>query len=213
MPLLQKFESFIDWFVPAQARGDAQLRNRIRMFLISHLLGPIIGLPIPIFLALYDPQPWPHVPILTAQIAAFWLFPLALKLFPNHYTMLALISVFNLSLAILWGSYNYGGASSPFLMWFLVMPLLAFFYLGSSTRIRVVVFAQIAVGLAVVLCGLSLAENSFPSHIPIANMVEVGIISAFCAATYVFLMAAYYSRVVDSPVRAAAGDRPPPADT
>jgi signal transduction histidine kinase/ActR/RegA family two-component response regulator len=197
MQFLQKFESFVDWFVPARAHGDAQLRNRIRMFLISHLLGPIIGLPIPIFLALYDPQPWPHVAILTAQIAAFWLFPIALKLFPERYTILALISVFNLSSAILWGSYNYGGASSPFLMWFLVMPLLAFFYLGSGTRIRVVIFAQIAVGLAAFYAAF-LTKNSFPLHIPVEHMVEVGIVSAFCAATYVFLMAAYYSRVVDS---------------
>ncbi|MGE0279334.1 MAG: ATP-binding protein [Rhizobiaceae bacterium] len=197
MPLLQKFETFIDWFIPAQARGDAQLRSRIRMFLISHVLGPVIGLPIPIFLALSDPQPWPHVPILAAQIAAFWLFPLALKLFPKRYVTLALLSVFNLSSAILWGSYNYGGASSPFLMWFLVVPLLAFFYLGSGTRIRVVIFAQIAVGLAAFYAAF-LTKNSFPVHIPVENMVEVGVVSAFCAATYVFLMAAYYSRVVDS---------------
>jgi len=197
MPILQKFESFVDWFVPAQARNDAQLRNRIRMFLISHLLGPILGLPIPIFLVLYDPQPWPHVPILAVQIAAFWLFPIALKFFPNRYTTLALISVFNLSSAILWGSYNYGGASSPFLMWFLVVPLLAFFYLGSDSRIRVVIFAQIAIGLAAFYAAF-VAKNSFPQHIPVENMVEVGVVSAFCAATYVFLMAAYYSRVVDS---------------
>jgi len=197
MPLLQKFESFVDWFVPAKARRDAQLRNRIRMFLISHLLGPILGLPIPIFLTLYDPEPWPHVAILTVQILAFWLFPIALKLFPDRYMTLALISVFNLSSAILWGSYNYGGASSPFLMWFLVMPLLAFFYLGSGTRIRIVIFAQIAFGLAAFYAAYMM-KNSFPQRIPIEDMVEVGIVSAFCAATYVFLMAAYYSRVVDS---------------
>ena len=197
MLILQKFESFVDWFVPATAARDPQLRSRIRMFLISHFFGPILGLPIPIFLLLYDPSPWPHVPILAAQIGAFWLFPIALKIFPRHYMTLALISVFNLSSAILWGSYNYGGASSPFLMWFLVMPLLAFFYLGSGTRIRIVIFAQITVGLAAFYAAF-LMKNSFPVHIPVENMVEVGIVSAFCAATYVFLMAAYYSSVVDS---------------
>ena len=211
MLILQKFESFVDWFVPATAARDPQLRSRIRMFLISHFFGPILGLPIPIFLLLYDPSPWPHVPILAAQIGAFWLFPIALKIFPRHYMTLALISVFNLSSAILWGSYNYGGASSPFLMWFLVMPLLAFFYMGSGTRIRIVIFAQITVGLAAFYAAF-LMKNSFPVHIPVENMVEVGIVSAFCAATYVFLMAAYYSSVVDFTVGTAARNRPPSAN-
>jgi len=194
----QIFASFIDWFIPAHVQHDAATRNRVRMFLISHFCGPILGAPIPLILAIYDPMPWPHVPILAAQIEAFWLFPFALKLFPRHYTALALLSVTNLNFAILWGSYNYGGASSPFLMWFLVMPLLAFFYLGArSNWIKVMIFAQIAVGLAG-FYAVFLSKNGFPLHIPVENMVEIGIISAFCAATYVFLMAAYYASVVDS---------------
>ena len=194
---LQRLEAFIDWFVPPAINQDAHARKRVRMFLISHLCGPFLGAPIWLFLWVNDPSPLPQVPILAAQIAAFWLFPLALKLFPSHYTALAVISVFNLSSAILWGSYNYGGASSPFLVWFLVMPLLAFFYLGSGPRIRLIIFAQIAVGLMAFYAAFRL-ENSFPSRIPLDDMVEVGIISAFCAATYVFLMASYYSSVVDS---------------
>ncbi len=197
MQVLQHLDAFLDFFVPAQSKKDAHAKKRVRMFLISHFCGPVLGLPIPLFLWMNDPQPWPQVPILAAQIAAFWLFPALLKLFPNHYTTLALVSVFNLSSAILWGSYNYGGVSSPFLMWFLVMPLLAFFYLGANNRTRIIIFAQIALGLAAFYAAYW-RQNSFPLHIPVENMVEVGIVSAFCAATYVFLMAAYYSSVVDS---------------
>lgn len=195
--LLQHLDAFLDSFVPAPFKKDAHAKKRVRMFLISHFCGPFLGLPIPLFLWMYDPQPWPQVQILAAQIAAFWLFPALLKLLPNHYTTLALISVFNLSSAILWGSYNYGGVSSPFLMWFLVMPLLAFFYLGSNNRTRIIIFAQIALGLAAFYAAYW-RQNSFPLHIPVENMVEVGMVSAFCAATYVFLMSAYYSSVVDS---------------
>ena len=198
MAILKRFEALLDWFTPDQAKDDPHTKKRVRMFLISHLFGPIIGAPIPIFLYAYDPSPWPQVPVLAMSIAAFWLFPLALKLLPTHYTTLALISVVNLSFAILWGSYHYGGASSPFLMWFLVMPLLAFFYLGSSTKTRVIIFAQIAIGLAGFYAAYLTSNNSFPAHIPIDQMVGIGVISAFCAATYVFLMASYYSSVVDS---------------
>jgi signal transduction histidine kinase/ActR/RegA family two-component response regulator len=193
----RRLEVLLDWFTPDLVRDDPHARKRMRMFLISHLFGPIIGLPIPLSLYLYDPSPWPHVHVLAASIAIFWLFPFALKVFPNHYTSLAFFSVFNLGFAILWGSYHYGGVNSPFLMWFLVMPLLAFFYLGSSMMTRVVIFAEITIGLGA-LYSAYLLENSFPKHIPIENMVEAGVVSAFCAATYVFLMASYYSRVVDS---------------
>jgi len=194
---MRRLTAVIDWFTPDHVKDDPHTKKRVRMFLISHLFGPILGAPIPLFLYLYDPSPWPHVTILTASIGIFWAFPFALKLFPKHYTALALISVVNLSSAILWGSYHYGGASSPFLMWFLVMPLLAFFYLGSSNKTRIIIFAQIALGLAAFYAAF-LMEDSFPSHIPIEEMVGIGIISAFCAATYVFLMASYYSSVVDS---------------
>lgn len=82
MTSLKGLEALIDWFMPAEFSQDAHSRKRVRMFLISHIFGPILGAPIPIFLYLYDPQPFPHVSILAAQIAAFWLFPLALKLLP-----------------------------------------------------------------------------------------------------------------------------------
>ncbi|MVA98044.1 response regulator [Nitratireductor sp. CAU 1489] len=197
MEILRRLDALLEWLTPPQYRNDLHVQKRVRMFLISHMFGPILGAPIPAFLYIADPSPWPHVPLLAASITAFWLFPIALKLLPNHYTGLALLSVFNLNFAILWGSYHYGGASSPFLMWLLVMPLLAFFYLGSNMNTRIIIFAQIAFGLASFYAAF-LLENSFPSHIPVQDMVEIGVISAFCAATYVFFMASYYSRVVDS---------------
>ncbi|HMQ57232.1 MAG TPA: ATP-binding protein [Rhizobiaceae bacterium] len=195
--MLHQLNSLIDWLTPAEAKQDLNANKRVRMFLISHLLGPFIGHPITLFLLLSDPHPFPHVHILGASITAFWLFPVALKILPRHYSSLAMLSVLNLTFAVLWGSYNYGGASSPFLMWILVIPLLAFFYLGSGTVTRIVIFAQITAGLAAFYAAY-LMDNSFPVHIPIEQMVGTGIISAFCASTYVFLMASYYSSVVDS---------------
>lgn len=197
MEILRRLDGVLEWLTPPQYRNDLHVQKRVRMFLFSHMFGPIMGAPIPVFLAIADPNPWPHVPLLAISIAAFWLFPIALKLLPNHYTGLALLSVFNLNFAILWGSYHYGGASSPFLMWLLVMPLLAFFYLGSNMNTRIIIFAQIAFGLASFYAAF-LLENAFPVHIPVQDMVEIGVISACCAATYVFFMASYYSRAVDS---------------
>jgi signal transduction histidine kinase/CheY-like chemotaxis protein len=197
MKYLDRLDSMLDWFIADQTRPGSNEHRRSRMFLISHLCGPFLGHPITAFLYFTDPQPWPHVYVLGASITLFWLFPFLVRLLPNHYTALALISVQNLIFAILWGSYHYGGASSPFLMWVLVVPLLAFFYLGSSNTTRFTVFFQIAAGLGSFYLAY-LWDQSFPAHISIQNMVGIGIISAMSASIYVLMMASYYAQIVDS---------------
>jgi signal transduction histidine kinase/CheY-like chemotaxis protein len=194
---LARLSNFVDWFIADHTRPGCNEHRRQRMFLISHLCGPFLGHPITAFLYVSDPSPWPHVHVLGASITLFWLFPLLVKFLPKYYTALALFSVQNLIFAILWGSYNYGGASSPFLMWLLVVPLLAFFYMGSNKTTRISVLVQIAAGLSVFYL-VYLWEGKFPSHIPIENMVGVGVISALSAALYVLLMASYYAQIVDS---------------
>ena len=190
------FQSVVDWFIPAHMAQDLHTRKRVQMFIISHIFGPIIASPIPLFLWAADPNPWPHVAILAASIYGFWPFLLLVKLFPRAYTPLAMASVLNLTFCILWGTYNYGGTSSPFLVWFVLTPLLAFMYLGASLTARVFVLAQITLGLAL-MYGIYLYSD-FPQYIPVANMALAGVLSALGANIYVFMMAAYYSSVVDS---------------
>lgn len=197
MQFVNKLSNFIDWFVDPHARPGSNEHRRQRMFLISHICGPFLSHPITAFLYICDPEPWPHVPILGAAISLFWVFPFLVKLMPRHFTTLALLSVQNLIFAILWGSFNYGGASSPFLMWLLVVPLLAFFYMGSSNTTRVAIFLQIAVSLAA-FYACYLVGESFPVHIPIEKMVGVGMMSALSASMYVLMMASYYAQIVDS---------------
>jgi signal transduction histidine kinase/CheY-like chemotaxis protein len=186
----------MDWFMPDWLRGDVQSEKRVRMFLISHLFGPFLGHPITIFMALQDPAPFPHVIVLGLSISMFWAFPFAVKFLRVDYEKLALVSVQNLIFAILWGAYNYGGASSPFLAWLLVVPLLAFFYLGSTPFTRLAVLAEIMISMGLFLTAYLL--DGFPVHIPVDNMVIIGIISTVCASAYVFMMAIYYATIVDS---------------
>ena len=96
-------------------------------------------------------------------------------------------------------------------MWLLVVPLLAFFYLGSNTTTRLVVFAQIAAVSAHSIWPICW-DQSFPSHIPIENMVGIGIISAMSASIYVFLMASYYAQIVDSQSELLREIDAPPGD-
>lgn len=195
--VLEFLNRMVDTFVPANVRDDITKAKRVRMFLISHLIGPVLSHPITVFLLATDPEPYPHVYVLGASITLFWAFPLALRFWPKAYTALAFLSVQNLSFAILWGSYHYGGIQSPFLMWYLVLPLLAFFYLGSGAKTGMAIFAQITGGLAV-FASIYYMGGHFPLHIPIAAMGHVSLISTFSASTYVFFMASYYASVVDS---------------
>ena len=195
--VLNYLNQIIDQFVPQHMRADIATEKRVRMFLISHLLGPFLGHPITIFLLATDPQPFPHVHILGLSITLFWTFPILLKIWPERYPILAFLSVQNLSFAILWGSYHYGGAQSPFLMWYLVLPLLAFFYLGSGLKTSAAIFAQCTLGL-LAFAGIIFVGGLSPVHIPLADMSHISIISALCASIYVFFMASYYASVVDS---------------
>ncbi|WP_137152947.1 ATP-binding protein [Devosia sp. FKR38] len=196
MDIQSSFQTVVNWFIPAHMAADLHTRKRVQMFIISHIFGPIIASPIPLFLWFADPQPWPHVLILAASIYGFWPFLALVKLFPRAYTPLAMASVVNLTFCVMWGTYNYGGASSPFLVWLVLVPLLAFMYLGSTWTARVFVISLITGGLAA-LYGLYLF-GEFPENIPVSDMVVAGLLSALGANIYVFMMAAYYSNVVDS---------------
>jgi len=176
-------------------KHDLHGRKRVQMFIISHIFGPLIATPIPLFLWFADPAPMPHVAILAASIYGFWPFLALVKLLPRHYTVLAMASVVNLTFCILWGAYNYGGASSPFLVWIVLVPLLGFMYLGSTWAARIFVFSQITLGLGALY--LFYLIGSFPEHIPVENMVVAGVLSALGSNIYVFMMAAYYASVVD----------------
>lgn len=196
MNALTAFQAVMNWFVPPQLAGDVHTRKRVQMFIVSHIFGPIIATPIPVFLWLADPNPAPQVLILAASIYGFWPFLALVKLFPRAYTPLAMASVLNLTFCILWGTFNYGGTSSPFLVWFVLTPLLAFMYLGSTWTARIFVFSQITLGIAGLYAFYLF--GSFPEHIPVENMVVAGVLSALGSNIYVFMMAAYYSSVVDS---------------
>lgn len=196
MGALANFQRLMNWLTPEHMNADLHTRKRVQMFIVSHVFGPIIATPIPVFLSYADPHPFPHVLILAASIYGFWPFLALVKLFPRAYTPLAMLSVLNLSFCVLWGSYNYGGTSSPFLVWFVLTPLLAFMYLGSSWTTRIFVFGQIVLGLGAFFGFYLLA--SFPEHIPVHEMVVAGVLSALGSNIYIFMIAAYYSSVVDS---------------
>jgi signal transduction histidine kinase len=189
------FDRLVDWFIPVEL-GEREVRQRARMFLISHFFGPVLSLVIPGYLYFLDPQPGWTLGILAGSISCFWVFPFLLK-WTGRFTALALLSLQNLTFAILWGCYYYGGVSSPFLPWLLTVPLFAFFYLGPTKQARYFVLGLIAINLTGVY-GLYFMGHTFPHRVSVQALQGIGIISILSASVYVSMMALYYAQILAS---------------
>jgi signal transduction histidine kinase/CheY-like chemotaxis protein len=189
-------DRLVNYFIPPDIAADRDTRNRAHVFLVSHILGPFIGSVVPISIYVLDPVPGYDVAVLAASIAAFWIFPFVLRA-GVPYNPLALVSIENLIFCILWSCYFYGGVTSPTLAWVLVIPLLAFFYLGSSSTLRLIVMTMFAVNVTIfsVFYLLGFHVNN---SLPVAAMQGLGLVSTTAAALYVTMMALYYAKVLAS---------------
>ena len=195
MPLKLRIDRFIDGFVPADFAEDRERRTRARMFLFSHFCGPVVGSTIPIWLFFLDGSRSDVLSVIAASILSFWAYPFALKR-TGRYEILSYLSIQNLLFVIFYGCYYFGGMSSPFLPWLVVVPLLAFFYLGSTSKSVTAIFVQIAVnGILFVLANQWLGEDT---RVPVESLQALGIISIVTAALYVSILATFYVRISDS---------------
>ncbi|HEX5282403.1 MAG TPA: ATP-binding protein [Micropepsaceae bacterium] len=191
--LEERFLGAIDWFIPPQARTDAAMLGRARIFVFSHLFGPALGQAISIYLYFADPTHGFPFWVIVISITLFWALPVGMKLI-GRLQPLAWFSVENLTFVTLFGSYYYGGVSSPFLPWLLIALLLGFFYIGERPFMVLGIFCANVAGFFAAY----LVKGSFPQHIPLEGLSGVGIVSVTTATIYMAMMALYYADVVAS---------------
>ena len=192
---LARLDSWLDRFVPEDIKRRRDDHQRAKMFLLSHFFGPFLGNTIPLYLFLAGFERDYRLWIFIASVTAFWIFPILLRL-TERYTLLAFLSVQNLIFVILWASYSYGGVHSPFLPWFLTVPLLAFFYLPPSAKLRLGLLALIAANLAGFYT-LHHAGGEFPA-VNLDSLQFIGIVSTICVSIYTAMMALYYAKILAS---------------
>ncbi|GLS51059.1 hypothetical protein GCM10007885_39130 [Methylobacterium gnaphalii] len=176
--------------------GDKLKRKQARLFLLSHLLGPFLGNGVALVLFLAEPDPGYEIGVLLLGIGGFWLFPFLLRWF-GRLELLALISIQNLTFSVLWVTYFYGGATSPFLTWMITIPLLAFFYVGDSRAMRLAILVLLGVNAV----GFYAVYHLFdaPAHgISTVAMQRLGLLSTAAIAIYVTMMALYYAKALAS---------------
>jgi len=191
-------DRLIDWFIPEELAKERETRQRARMFLVSHLCGPLLGNVVPGALFFLDPHPGYKVAVLGASITSFWIFPFVLRAI-GKYNVLAFISIQNLIFCIFWSCYFYGGVTSPTLPWVVTIPLLAFFYLGPSPKLRMLALGQFVLNFVAFFL-LYYFYPPPPDYTPLPSLQGLGLVSTIAASAYVSMMALYYARIIASGV-------------
>jgi signal transduction histidine kinase len=182
----------LDWFIPEHLRADAAMHRQARIYLITHLFGPPLGFMLSFNFYVLDPHPSAAFWLLTALEAAFYLYPFLLRVV-GSLAVLAPISVQHFTFVILFGSFQYGGVSSPFFPWLGIVPLAATFYLSGRLRILALLLVCLQILGFYMIHALGFA---FPERVPTAMLAAMGIMSALCTCIFVSILSLYNARIV-----------------
>ena len=187
-----RLSDFLDGFIPAELQANAEWHRRARMFMLSHVFGPILGNAIPVYMYLTGISRDYRAFVFFFSILLFWLYPFVLKA-TGRYRLISFISVQNLIFCALWACYAYGGMTSPFLPWILIFPLLAFLYLPPRGWMRNVLLVQIF-GSVAGFIALCLSGYPLPA-IDLDELQTIGMISMASVAIYFAMMSLYFAKM------------------
>ncbi len=179
----------VNWFVPAGIRGRTNV-EMARIFVFTHLFGPVIAQPMAIYLYFVSPEINFQLQVMVAGIYSFLTLPFVLK-YTGSMKIASLLSFVGLAAVSLFGTYHYGGFSSPFLPWLIVSLLLGFFYLSKNTKLVMGLFTAI-VGVFLTF----LLRNGLPSTVPVEDLRILSWLSIVAATVYMSWMALYYARII-----------------
>ena len=187
----KKVLPLLDWFIPDGAfstRSDQQLA---RFFVFTHLCGPLLAVPMGFAVMAIDPDFSIEAGLVIASIASFTVLPLVVK-WRRSIWLASLMSFQQLAFAALYGSYHYGGMTSPFMPWVVVALLLGFFYHPREPRLIIGLFlADLALFI-----GTLRFTGAFPERVPADELQLLGWLSIIAATVYMSWMATYYVRIV-----------------
>ncbi|MEO6387865.1 MAG: histidine kinase dimerization/phospho-acceptor domain-containing protein [Croceibacterium sp.] len=184
--------SLLDFFIPRQMIADTEQHRRARMFMLSHVFGPILGNTLPIYIYAMDIVRDYRVTVFFFSILAFWIYPFLLR-WTGRYRLLTFLSIQNLSFCVLWACYSFGGLASPFLSWVLIFPLLSFLYLPPVGWVRNLLLVQIF-GSTALLMWICLGPIGLPP-IELDKLQVIGMISMASVAIYFAMMSLYFAKM------------------
>ena len=194
MGRVKKFSlsDLLDYFIPADIQVNPEAHRRARMFMLSHVFGPIIGSSLPLYLVIMNISRDYRAAVFFFSILAFWLYPYVLR-WTGRYQTLAFLSVQNLIFCVLWACYSFGAMGSPFVPWILLFPLLAFLYLPPTGWVRNVLLTQIFGSLGIFLT-MVVQGYDFPA-VELDHLQVIGMISMAAVAFYFAMMSLYFAKM------------------
>jgi signal transduction histidine kinase len=185
-------DSLFDWAVPVALRTSPDVLRRARLFAAGHFVGGGMGLAVVGAIHAFDPQDGARLWVLATGVALFLLYPFALRLAPQLFDLLTMLSLEQLVLLVLFGAYHYGNA---FLPWLVPIPIVVLLHFGPRLLPRIVIIG----GLALQLLAFFLIRTSAPGHdagVPTSAIDGIGALSIPGAMIYATMMSSYYIRTV-----------------
>jgi signal transduction histidine kinase len=162
-----------------------------RTFVLLHLVGPLMGHSVTFFLAqTVAGESWQWW-VTEAMVVSFFGIPFLLKL-SGSMRLPAMTSVQMLVGLSLFGSFWFGGISSPLLPWFLIAMVLGFFYLAESIAL---VLSGIAFQIAIFI-GTRFAYGHFPSLLAAEDLRWANTFSILAALAYMTMLSLFYETVM-----------------
>ena len=191
--MLGIFNKAIDYFIPEEVRQETSNLMKVRTFVFLHLLGPAMGHSVILFLWQASKHLNWQFWTIEASVLTFWAVPLLVK-YTKTLVVPATVSVLVLVFLSLFGSFFYGGISSPFLPWLLISLLIGFFYL--SEHVMAVLIGVVAE--LVVFVAARLIVGNFPMLLPLSSLTYVNLLSILSALVYITMLSMYYETVMRS---------------
>ncbi|MDB5671568.1 MAG: hypothetical protein JWO25_2527 [Alphaproteobacteria bacterium] len=187
----RSFYDIIDWFIPAAMLESDSDRLMARTFVLLHLAGPLMGHSVTFFLARTVAGATWQFWVTECMVAGFLAIPLLLRI-SGRMLVPAMTSVQMLVGLSLFGSFYFGGISSPLLPWFLIAMVLGFFYLSESIK-------WVLVGIAFQLAAFILTRllyGQFPSLLAPDDLRLASTFSIIAALAYMTMLSLFYETVM-----------------
>ncbi len=195
--MFQKLLDFVDWFIPDQI-GESDLdRLMARTFVALHFIGPLMGHSVTYFLARTTAVSTWQFWVTEALVVSFFAIPLILRVAGNLVTP-AMLSAQMLVCLSLFGSFFFGGISSPFLPWFLIAMGLGFFFLADKVAY---ILAGVGTQLALFFTARALLGD-FPDILTQESLKFANLLSICAALVYMTILSLYYEKVMRNSAQA-----------
>jgi diguanylate cyclase (GGDEF)-like protein/PAS domain S-box-containing protein len=203
MPPAPSIRKSLDWFVPDQIASDERALLRARIFVVGHILGPICGLLLALYLHLALGQSGLFMVALAVGAAGFVVFPFAVRVL-GRFEPVALIANQYFAVYVFLAAFNFGGLTSPLLVWLAIVVVANYFYLREWPLASNASVAIAAIELTAFVA-YGLFGGTFPNHLDPARILWLGLLSDIAIAIFVCAVLYQLASVVRTSQNVIAG--------